>query len=231
MEGSKSRHGCLTALLVVMIIASSLSALMYLFGSEIIRRTYPDAAGWTFTLLIILSLFNIVCAIALLQWKKWGFWGFCASSIVALFINISIGLGIGYVIYENEFRLISDKSEFLENFADIGKYEDIIAIDKEGFVVYSTVWNKNSHGDFINSDIGRVIYTTISAFAEMERKRILQRCNEGRERAKANGKHLGRAPDHELHEQIKNLAGLGRNKHAISKELGCSRTTVYKVLG
>ena len=98
MEGSKSRHGCLTALLVVMIIASSLSALMYLFGSEIIRRTYPDAAGWTFTLLIILSLFNIVCAIALLQWKKWGFWGFCASSIVALFINISIGLGIGYVL-------------------------------------------------------------------------------------------------------------------------------------
>jgi DNA invertase Pin-like site-specific DNA recombinase len=34
----------------------------------------------------------------------------------------------------------------------------------------------------INSDIGRVIYTTISAFAEMERKRILQRCNEGRAR-------------------------------------------------
>ena len=42
----------------------------------------------------------------------------------------------------------------------------------------------------INSDVGRVIYTTISAFAEMERKRILQRCNEGRERAKAEGKFL-----------------------------------------
>ncbi|MFT6905978.1 MAG: DNA invertase Pin-like site-specific DNA recombinase [Oleiphilaceae bacterium] len=83
----------------------------------------------------------------------------------------------------------------------------------------------------INSDIGRVIYTTISAFAEMERKRILQRCNEGREKAKADGKHLGRFPDHDLHEQIHNLAGQGRNKHAISKELGCSRTTVYKVLG
>ena len=42
----------------------------------------------------------------------------------------------------------------------------------------------------INSDVGRVIYTTISAFAEMERKRILQRCNEGRERARAEGRHL-----------------------------------------
>ncbi|CAK2802056.1 hypothetical protein VCRA2121O436_350017 [Vibrio crassostreae] len=36
----------------------------------------------------------------------------------------------------------------------------------------------------INSDVGQVIYTTISVFAEMERKRILQRCNEGRERAR-----------------------------------------------
>lgn len=82
----------------------------------------------------------------------------------------------------------------------------------------------------INSDVGRVIYTTISAFAEMERKRILQRCNEGRERAKAEGRHLGRFPNEALHQRIQELAGQGMNKHAISKELGCSRTTVYRVL-
>jgi DNA invertase Pin-like site-specific DNA recombinase len=82
----------------------------------------------------------------------------------------------------------------------------------------------------INSDVGRVIYTTISAFAEMERKRILQRCNEGRERAKAEGRHIGRFPDKQLHERIEAFAEQGMNKHAISKELGCSRTTVYKVL-
>lgn len=82
----------------------------------------------------------------------------------------------------------------------------------------------------INSDIGRVIYTTISAFAEMERKRILQRCNEGRAKAKAEGKHLGRHADLKLHQQIRELAEQGMNKHAISKELGCSRTTVYSVL-
>ncbi|PST98685.1 resolvase/integrase Bin [Photobacterium gaetbulicola] len=82
----------------------------------------------------------------------------------------------------------------------------------------------------INSDVGRVIYTTISAFAEMERKRILQRCNEGRERARAEGKHLGRFPDAELHGKILRLSEQGMNKHAISKQLGCSRTTVYKVL-
>jgi DNA invertase Pin-like site-specific DNA recombinase len=82
----------------------------------------------------------------------------------------------------------------------------------------------------INSDVGRVVYTTISAFAEMERKRILQRCNEGRLRAKAEGRHLGRFPDKTLHNRIHELAKQGMNKNAISKELGCSRTTVYRVL-
>ena len=82
----------------------------------------------------------------------------------------------------------------------------------------------------INSDVGRVVYTTISAFAEMERKRILQRCNEGRAAAKSQGRHLGRFPNKTLHDRIQELHESGMNKHAISKELGCSRTTVYRVL-
>lgn len=95
---------------------------------------------------------------------------------------------------------------------------------KEAGLVYHDLGNVD-----INSDVGRVIYTTISAFAEVERKRILQRCNEGRERSKAEGRLLG-FPYETLHSRIQELAGRGMNKHAISKELGCSRTTVYKVL-
>jgi len=82
----------------------------------------------------------------------------------------------------------------------------------------------------INSDIGRVIYTTIAAFAQLERKRILQRCAEGREKAKAEGRHLGRFPDHDLHSRIKAAHRDGMNKRQISIELQCSRTTVYRVL-
>ena len=82
----------------------------------------------------------------------------------------------------------------------------------------------------INSDMGRVIYTTIAAFAEMERKRILQRSREGIERAKAEGKHMGRPSDVELRDKILRLHSEGMAKLAISKALGCSRTTVYKVL-
>lgn len=64
----------------------------------------------------------------------------------------------------------------------------------------------------INSDVGRVIYTTISAFAEMERKRILQRCNEGRERARQEGRHLGRFPNKTLHSRIQELAEQARDQ-------------------
>jgi len=95
MADAKNRHGCLTAWLVVMIFANSAGALMYLLGSEAIRKSFPNMPGWAFSVLIVGSLFNLVCAIALFQWKKWGFWGFCATSVVALVVNLSIGLGIG----------------------------------------------------------------------------------------------------------------------------------------
>ena len=42
--------------------------------------------------------FNLVCAIALFQWKKWGFWGACGSSIVAIVVNLSIGLNPAAVV-------------------------------------------------------------------------------------------------------------------------------------
>ncbi|HDL8433594.1 TPA: recombinase family protein [Yersinia enterocolitica] len=66
--------------------------------------------------------------------------------------------------------------------------------------------------------------------AEMERKRILQRCNEGRAKAKADGKHLGRKADTALHESIKQLYAEGLNKSQIANQLNISRTTVYSVL-
>ena len=82
----------------------------------------------------------------------------------------------------------------------------------------------------INSDVGRVIYTTISAFAEMERKRILQRCNEGRAKAKAEGRHMGRRKNSEMHNMVRKLFNNGMPKAQIAKELKVSRQTVYTVL-
>jgi len=94
MSEGKKRHGCLTAWLILMIIANSLAALMYLFGTEMVRRALPNLPGWTFPVLVVFSLFNVVCAVFLFQWKKWAFYGFCLSAAVALVVNMTVGLGI-----------------------------------------------------------------------------------------------------------------------------------------
>jgi hypothetical protein len=90
----KQRHGCLTAYLVLAIIANSVTALLYLLGSEAVKRgSLQPIPDWAFPVLIGVCLFNLVCAIALFRWKKWGFWGLVASAAVALGVNIAIGLG------------------------------------------------------------------------------------------------------------------------------------------
>ena len=50
--------------------------------------------AWALIVLGVVAVFNLVCAIALFNWKKWGFWGFIISSIVTLVINLNIGLGV-----------------------------------------------------------------------------------------------------------------------------------------
>ncbi|MDN3652752.1 recombinase family protein [Thalassotalea ponticola] len=81
----------------------------------------------------------------------------------------------------------------------------------------------------INSDLGHVIFTVMSTFAELERKRINQRRQEGQDKARAEGKHLGRYKNTELRARIEKLLKSGLSKHSIAKQLNCSRTTVYSV--
>ena len=49
-EELKRRHGCLTTWLILVIVANSLTALLYLFGSGAIREQFPDAPGWAIQL-------------------------------------------------------------------------------------------------------------------------------------------------------------------------------------
>ena len=45
-------------------------------------------------LLAVLAALNVVFAVLLLTWKKIGFWGFILTSLAAVAINLSLGLGI-----------------------------------------------------------------------------------------------------------------------------------------
>lgn len=94
----RERHGCVTSWLIFMIIVNSLVALTYLFLWDSLQENIPDEMGIpdvNSTLLGVLGILNLIFAILLLNWKKIGFWGYAVTSIAALGINISAGLGIG----------------------------------------------------------------------------------------------------------------------------------------
>ena len=78
-------------------------------------------------------------------------------------------------------------------------------------------------------EMGKMVITILSAVAEAERARILERTNEGRLEAKAKGIQFGRKREIDR-SQLKALHDSGMGATAISKEMGIGRATVYKIL-
>jgi len=82
----------------------------------------------------------------------------------------------------------------------------------------------------LNSNMGRMIYTIISALAAAERERIKERTAAGRERAIANGVHMGRKKDTAKHQEVIELANSGMGATEISRTVGVGRASVYRIL-
>ena len=79
----KQRHGCVTAWLIFMIVANSMTAVFYLFFSEVIIKTIPG--GMTKSMIMVLGIIgvvNVLFSVLLLQWRKIAFWGFVFTSLV-----------------------------------------------------------------------------------------------------------------------------------------------------
>jgi hypothetical protein len=100
MNIPKQRHGCVTAWLVLMIIANSVTALVYLFAGDTVAQNLPGEVSTTrLMLLALMGIGNVIFSVFLLKWKMLGFWGFIATSIGALILNISMGLSIGQSLF------------------------------------------------------------------------------------------------------------------------------------
>ena len=93
------RHGCLTTFLVLMVLSNTLTALVYLLSGETIAANFPGASPLAFVALGVLCLINLVFAWALFRWKKWGFYGFVATGLLVLPINLFIGVGIAQSLF------------------------------------------------------------------------------------------------------------------------------------
>jgi hypothetical protein len=75
-----------------MVVLNALTAVLYLFFSAFILGTLPQTPSWALPVLGVGALLNVACAVALFQWKKWGFYGFVVTSIAAFTVNLMIGL-------------------------------------------------------------------------------------------------------------------------------------------
>nr|WP_319485239.1 recombinase family protein [uncultured Cohaesibacter sp.] len=78
--------------------------------------------------------------------------------------------------------------------------------------------------------MGKMVVTILSAVAEAERQRILERTNEGRLEAKAKGVRFGRKPSVDR-KAVLALCHQGVGATEIASRLKIGRSTVYKVLG
>jgi len=89
----KQRHGCVTAWLVLMIIANAGLALVYLLANDTITRNLPENVPSAMIYLLgFIGIINVVFAVLLFQWKRWGFYGYVVSALATFLINLSIGV-------------------------------------------------------------------------------------------------------------------------------------------
>lgn len=77
--------------------------------------------------------------------------------------------------------------------------------------------------------MGKMVVTILTAVAQAERARILERTHEGRVEAKIKGVKFGRKRTIDR-EQINRLRESGMGATKIAKEAGIGRSTVYKLL-
>jgi len=88
----KKRHGCLTAWLILMIVANALTAILIPLSAAAVQQTNPNFPVWVLWVTASLAVLNILFAAALLAWKKWGFYGFAVNSGIAFGLNLYAGL-------------------------------------------------------------------------------------------------------------------------------------------
>jgi DNA invertase Pin-like site-specific DNA recombinase len=103
--------------------------------------------------------------------------------------------------------------------------------------IVETLKDKNAHLSILNLGIdtntptGKLMLTMLGGVAEFEREIMLERQREGIVKAKGLGKYKGRQPTAKRKlDQIMalNKEGIGATK--IAKELGVSRSSVYRLL-
>ena len=87
MNESKERHGCVSAWLWIAIISNLGYGIYYVIS---MFDSYTNAESLGLGLLAILATLNVLGAILLMRWNKYGFYVFLVSAILAAVVNLGI---------------------------------------------------------------------------------------------------------------------------------------------
>ena len=93
---AKSRPGCATAYLVFLVILNVVLGLSYLAWGTGVGGTMPNVPGWFLVGLILPCILNLWFAVALLTWRKWGFYGFVAMGVGVFLIKLVAGMPLPF---------------------------------------------------------------------------------------------------------------------------------------
>lgn len=105
---------------------------------------------------------------------------------------------------------------------------DMISIIKE-FDEIGVAFKFLDDGISTEGTIGKMVVTILSAVAQSERHRILERTNEGRMEAKLKGIIFGRKRKIDR-KKVHDLKSSGDSASSIARQLNIGRSTVYKLL-
>ena len=92
---TKSNHGCVAAYLGFMLLANSGVALMYFLNTDAIAYNMGGISSSLILFLGLLAILNVVASVAIMLFKKWGFFLFCGTSLIAFGVNLSLGFPLG----------------------------------------------------------------------------------------------------------------------------------------
>ena len=87
MNEVKERHGCVNAWLWIVIISNLGLGIYY---ATMMFSAYTNTMSLGFGLLSILATLNVLGAILLMRWNKYGFYLFVVSSVLAALVNIGV---------------------------------------------------------------------------------------------------------------------------------------------
>jgi hypothetical protein len=84
-RAGKQRHGCLTVWLILIILANIGTTVAMV---SIISTNPGSYYAWAMPVYIIFGVWAVICAIALFNWKKWGFYGFILGAVGLMIVYL-----------------------------------------------------------------------------------------------------------------------------------------------